>query len=179
MKLEQILELEETPELKSKYFTFFLNSQPIASWLKPHPSAKVKDANGNNTAAMYMPIDKVDFLLDKIYLKSKLEVIRYSLEANSMCVHVRLHVLNPVTKEWDCNDGLGASPLQTDKDKGACDFDFLKNSSVQMALPSALSYAKKDAAEQFGRIFGRDLNKNNIATYEEPKKFENPKMTEK
>lgn len=174
MKLDEILNGDLTDEQKKQHFKYFINSEPIKSWLKEHPMIK---ANGKPLA--YMPIDKVDFLIDKIFLKSRLEVIKYSLEANSMCVHVRLHVLNPITKEWDCNDGVGASPLQTAKGAGACDFDKLSNSAVQMALPSALSYAKKDAAEQFGRIFGRDLNKLQIATYEEPKTFENAQITDK
>jgi hypothetical protein len=34
-----------------------------------------------------------------------------------------------------------------------------------MALPSAKSYAIKDAAEHFGAIFGRDLNRKDIIQF--------------
>lgn len=39
------------------------------------------------------------------------------------------------------------------------DWNFAKADGVQKALPAAKAYAIKDAAEEFGKIFGRDLNR--------------------
>jgi hypothetical protein len=55
--------------------------------------------------------------------------------------------------------------VQTDAGKSAADLGAIKASAVQMALPSAKSYAIKDAAEHFGAIFGRDLNRKDIIQF--------------
>jgi hypothetical protein len=76
-----------------------------------------------------------------------------------------LHVQNPLTNEWTFQDGVGAMNVQTDAGKSAADLGAIKAAAVQMALPSAKSYAIKDAAEHFGAIFGRDLNRKDIIQF--------------
>ena len=71
-----------------------------------------------------------------------------------------MHFRNPITREWDFHDGLGACELQTQKDTGALKLDMsnVNKSAVEMALPIAKSKAIKDACDHFGRLFGSDLN---------------------
>jgi hypothetical protein len=92
------------------------------------------------------------------------EVLDYKLIANSVSVHVRLHVEMP-NGDDRFYDGIGAAPLQTDSGAGATEFDKIKSAAVQMALPSAKSYAIKDAADHIGRIFGRDLNRDTVEQF--------------
>jgi hypothetical protein len=50
------------------------------------------------------------------------------------------------------------------------------------SVPAAESYAVKDAAEKIGRIFGKDLNRKDLLTYDsiaDLSKFEGAKITEK
>ena len=133
-----------------------LNQEPPKDWVQVN-----KLANNSN----YIPIDKVEYLLTRLFVKWWVEVLDFKIIANSVSVHIRLFYISPITGETLHQDGLGASPLQTDKDKGAIDFNFIKNAAVQMALPAAESYAIKDAAEKIGRIFGKDLNRKDLMNY--------------
>jgi hypothetical protein len=132
-----------------------LNQPPHASWVKLHPMTK----------GSYLPIDKVEFLLTYIFQNWRVEVLREQIMFNSITVAVRLHVQNPLNNEWTFQDGVGAMNVQTDAGKSAADLGAIKASAVQMALPSAKSYAIKDAAEHFGAIFGRDLNRKDIIQF--------------
>jgi hypothetical protein len=132
-----------------------LNQPPHASWVKDHPMVKTK----------YLPIDKVEFLLTYIFQNWRVEVLREQVMFNSIAVTVRLHVQNPLTNEWTFQDGVGAMNVQTDSGKTAADLGAIKSAAVQMSLPSAKSYAIKDAAEHFGAIFGRDLNRRDIIQF--------------
>jgi hypothetical protein len=132
-----------------------LNQPPHASWVKMHPMTK----------GSYLPIDKVEFLLTYIFQNWRVEVLRETVMFNSVTVAVRLHVQNPLNNEWTFQDGLGAMNVQTDAGKSAADLGAIKAAAVQMALPSAKSYAIKDAAEHFGAIFGRDLNRKDIIQF--------------
>lgn len=152
--------------IKDNQLTILLNQQPPAKWLRPHPTAKAKDENGQTIPAMYLPIDKVEFMLTKIYPKWWVEVLNTQIIANSVCVTVRVFVLNPITNEIEHQDGVGAKSIQTDSGKGAMDWNYAKDAGVMMALPSAKTYAIKDAVEHFGRIFGRDLNRQNQLSYD-------------
>ncbi len=136
-----------------------LNMPPHASWLKKHPFATAKNDQGQTVPALYLPIDKVEFLLTYIYGKWKVEVLKVQPLFNSVQVTVRLHVRNPITLEWEWNDGVGAVPVQTNAGASAADLSQVKSAAVQMCAPAAETYAEKDAAEKFGRIFGRDLNR--------------------
>jgi hypothetical protein len=132
-----------------------LNQPPHATWVKIHPMTK----------GSYLPIDKVEFLLTYIFQNWRVEVLRETIMFNSISVAVRLHVQNPLNNEWTFQDGVGAMNVQTDAGKSAADLGAIKASAVQMALPSAKSYAIKDAAEHFGAIFGRDLNRKDIIQF--------------
>lgn len=149
-------DVERTNELQG--IMMLLNSQPKQEWIKNHPTIKMKDANGAFKPAKYIPINIVEGLLNWLFPTWSVEVLDYKLIANSVSVHVRLHVEMP-NGDQRFYDGIGAAPLQTDQGAGAIEFDKIKSAAVQMALPSAKSYAIKDAADHIGRIFGRDLNR--------------------
>lgn len=147
--------------LKENALMVICNQNPPETWLSDHPTAKVK-VNGQNAPAKFMPVGRVEYLLSRIFVKWRFEVMQVQSIANSVVVTGRLHVLNPLTNEWDWNDGIGAAPIQTDAGAGAMDWNAVKSAAVQMAAPAAESYAFKDAAEKFGKIFGKDINRRDI-----------------
>lgn len=152
-------ELYGNVELASKYndLNKLLNCQPKKEWVKQN-----KFANNTN----YLPIEIVEYLLNSIFIRWWFEIKTVSVIANSVVVTGRLHVMDPITGEWMCQDGVGASPIQTKAGAPATDFAQVNTSAVQMAAPAAESYALKDAAEKFGRIFGKDLNRKDMVNYE-------------
>jgi hypothetical protein len=154
-----LAETETGVDVKLNQLSVLLNQAPPPTWLKEHPSAKRKNEKGDNVPALYLPSEKVEYLLTKIYGGWRVEILREGSIANSCYVVVRLFVINPITKVEEHQDGVGATPMQTDSGKGAMEWNFVKSAAVMMALPSAETYAIKDAAEKFGKIFGKDLNR--------------------
>ena len=167
-KLPKISDLYTDPQeaFKNDELNKLLHQPPPQAWVKKQPMAKTA----------YLPIDKVELLLTRIFQKWRVEVISYSALFNSVSVHVRLHYLNPISGDWEYQDGVGASPVQTDKGKTAADLGAIKNAAIQMALPAAKSYAVKDAAEQLGPVFGANLNRKDTLSFT-PMYKEEPEFT--
>lgn len=140
---------------KNDQLNALLNQPPHQSWIKKHPMTKTD----------YLPIDKVEFMLTRIFQQWRVEIKEVKQLFNSVAAVVRLHYLNPITNEWQYHDGTGAMPVQTDAGKSAADMGAIKNAAVQMAAPGAVSYAIKDAAEHLGALFGRDLNRKDTVLF--------------
>lgn len=133
-----------------------VNVDPKQDWIKTNRYA-------NNSK--YIPIGIVETLLQKVFKQHRIEVLREGVMFNSVYVTVRLHYLNLVTNEWSFHDGVGAVQLQTKQGSSPAELQNINNNAVMMALPMAKSYAIKDAAENIGRIFGRDLNRKDVLEY--------------
>lgn len=164
--LPKLADLHKNPQeaFKNDQFKTLLNQPPSASWLKKHPMAK-RNVHGQTQAAEYLPIDKVEFLLDVIFQEWKVEVLSTQVMLNSIAVTVRLHYRNPVNGEWYFHDGVGAKSVQVDQGAHPSKLSAIKDAAVMMALPSAKSYAIKDAAEHLGSLFGRDVNRENTVMF--------------
>jgi hypothetical protein len=158
-KLPELDELYGDVEVASRHndLNKLLNCQPKKEWVKQNTFA-----NNSN----YIPVEIIEYLLTSIFIKWRLEVKGILVIANSVVAMVRLHVLNPINNEWDWQDGVGASPIQTKKGAAATDFSQVNTGAVQMAAPAAETYAFKDAAEKFGKIFGKDLNRKDEMNYQ-------------
>lgn len=157
--LPKIEELYEDVSLAQKQndFNRLLNCQPKPEWIFENKFA-------NNSK--YIKVGTIEYLLTSIFLKWRVEVKGLQVIANSVVATIRLYVLDPVTGEWDWQDGVGASPIQTEKGAAATDFSKVNTGAVQMAAPAAETYAFKDAAEKFGCLFGKDLNRKDEMNYE-------------
>jgi hypothetical protein len=134
-----------------------LNQKPKAEWVKDHPFAR---------GVKYIPIERIEYLLTRLFIKWRVEVKSIHTIANSCVVTVRLHYQNIEDNEWSWQDGIGAAPIQTEKDSGAMDWNKVRTDSVMKAAPAAESYAVKDAAEKIGKIFGKDLNRKDEIAYD-------------
>lgn len=132
-----------------------LNKAPSKAWIKEHPFAK---------DVKYLPIDKVEAMLDAIFQEWRVEVKSIEQIAQSICAVVRLHYRNPVSGNWTYHDGVGAVPLKTDKGFSAADLSHIKSDAVATGAPAAKSMAIKDAADHIGKLFGRDLNRRDTIT---------------
>lgn len=137
-------------------FLQIVNQNPPAKFIKEHPLAK--DVN-------YLPIDKVELMLTKVFQSWYVEVLKTGQLLNSIEVTVRLFYKHPITQEWLHQDGVGASPIQVDKGETASNLAAIKNNAIMLALPAAKSYAIKDAAENIGKVFGRDLNRKDTMAF--------------
>jgi hypothetical protein len=155
--LQELL-IENEDSLKQNALTVLLNQDPPAKWLVQHPM--IRDYR-------YIPIEKIEYLLTRIFGNFNVEIRSTQIVANSVVVTVRLHVINPINGQAMWQDGIGAAPIQTDKGAGATDWNAVKTDGVQKAAPAAETYAVKDAAEKFGKIFGRDVSRKGSMNYTE------------
>jgi len=140
---------------KHDTFLTFINQIPPKSWIKEHPLAKGVD---------YLPIDKVELLLKRIFQEYKVEILREGQMLNSIYVTVRLHYKHPISG-WLYQDGTGAIAIQTDKGKNASELQWIKSDAISKGLPAAESYAIKDAADKIGDIFGGNLNRKDTLSF--------------
>lgn len=157
VKLPSLADLmtEDEQSIKENALMVLLNQEPPKQWLLTHPMSK----------GLYLPIARVEYLLSRIFTKWWVEIRDTKVMANSTVVTVRLYVKSPIDGEVMWNDGVGASPIQTDKDAGASDWNKVKSDGVMKSIPAAESYAVKDAAEKYGKLFGKDLNRKDDIQY--------------
>lgn len=143
---------------KQNQLNIILNAEPKKEWVKDHPFVK---------GLKYLPIERVEYLLTMIFTKWRVEVKEIKILANSIVTTVRVHVQDPISGEWDHQDGVGAMPIQIAKEaKSAIAFEQMNSSAIQMGAPASKSFAIKDACEHFGRIFGKDLNRKDNVDYD-------------
>jgi len=154
---------------KNDELNLLLNQAPPVKWVKQHPMVKKEIVNAQGqkvkVPSEYLPIDMVELLLTRIFQVWNVEILREGALFNSVYVTIRLHYLDPVTGQMRFHDGTGAVGVQTDAGKSASDLGAIKQAAIQMALPSAKSYAIKDAAEHLGKLFGKDLNRQNAIDF--------------
>lgn len=159
-KLPTIQELfEDSLEIagKSEGLNAILNTAPPDKWVKVHPYIE---------GHRYLPIDKVEYLLRKIFKNYKIEVLREGTAFNGVYVVVRVHYFNPATDAMDWHDGIGAIQLQTKKGTSPADLMNLNNGAISMAFPIAKTLAVKDACDHFGVLFGANLNRKDTIQFQ-------------
>lgn len=166
----------EFPE-KEEYFIYMLNQEPSEKWIKYHPTIKIDSGKKNERGEKimipypYLPIQRIEWLLTRIFKFWRSKVVNQVHIANSVVTTVRVTVRNPLTGKWDLwHEGTGAQPIQTDKDKGAIDWNYIKSNGVQLAAPASESLAFKSAAEKFGRFLGKDLSRQDPIAFSIPDK---------
>ena len=81
---------------KLEAFQNILDQDPPKDWIKQHPL--IKDKTGKPIE--YLPIDKVDWLLKKLIMRYKWEVVSTEDILNGVKATVRLHYFHPVLSEW-------------------------------------------------------------------------------
>jgi hypothetical protein len=142
---------------KNEQLNLLLNNEPPEKWIKTHPFIK---------GYRYIPIDKIEYLLRKIFKQYRVEILREGTSFNGVYVVVRLHYLNPVTNTMEWHDGIGACQLQTAKGTSPADLININNGALSMAFPIAKTIALKDASDHFGKLFGCDLNRKDTIPFE-------------
>lgn len=159
MTLQELFSESLEVAVKSEQLNAILNTPPPAAWIKEHPHIP---------GWKYIPIDKVEYLLLKIFKRYSVKVRKTGMLMNAVEVTVRVKYFDPVTGEMVSQDGVGACELQTQAKSGALKMDMsnVNRGAVSMALPIAKTLAIKDATDHIGKIFGRDLNRKDVLQFE-------------
>jgi len=157
--LPKLADLLTDIELKADQndLNILLNASPRDTWIKQHPFAK---------GVKYLPIERVEYLLTRIFIRWHVEIKSVQILANSIVTTVRLYYLDRLSNQMLWQDGVGAAPLQINSGKGAIDFNEIKSNAVMLAAPASETYAIKDSAEKICKIFGKDLNRHDQIMYD-------------
>lgn len=142
---------------KQDKLNLLLSQEPKKEWVKEHPFIQ---------GYRYLPIDKIEYLLKRIFKEYKIEITGQGIAFNGVWVTVRLHYLNPTNGVWSYHDGIGAMQLQTKKGTSPSDLININNGAISMAFPIAKTMAIKDASDMFGKLFGSDLNRKDTVGYQ-------------
>lgn len=137
-------------------FVEFVNQAPPKDSVHNHPIAK---------GVKYIPIDHIETMMDKIFKLWNVEILREGQLLNSVYVTVRVNYIHPITGEWMHQDGVGAVAIQVESGKDASDLKSIKSNAIMLGLPSAKSFAIKDAVEHIGKSFGRDINRKDVMAF--------------
>lgn len=147
-----------------------LSTPPKPQWVKEHPYIKqeVKNEQGQTIKVpyKYLPIDKVEFLLRKIFKEFDIEIRTQGTAFNGVYVVVRVHYFDPATNKMRFHDGIGAAQLQTSKGASPADLANINSGALAMAFPMAKTLAVKDATDHFGEIFGCNLNRRDTISFQ-------------
>ena len=138
---------------------YILNQVPPAKWIKTHPIVK---------SHKYLPIDKIEFLLRAIFKETSIEILDTGTAFNGVWVSVRVHYKDFIDGKMKFHDGIGAAELQTKKGESVANLNAINSGAISMAFPIAKTLAVKDACDHFGRLFGSDLNRKDIAPIKKP-----------
>lgn len=141
---------------KAEELNAILATPPPKDWVKEHPYVK---------GHLYLPIDKVEHLLRKIFKKYQIEITGQGTAFNGVWVTVRIHYFNPALNAMQYQDGIGACQLQTAKGTSPADLVNINNGALSMAFPIAKSLAIKDACDLIGPVFGANLNRRDVAPF--------------
>ena len=169
---------------KMDELNFLLNQEPPKNWIKEHPYIKTEITNEKGQKVKvpykYLPIDKVEYLLRKIFKKYKIEVLREGNMFNAVYTTARVWYVDLITGEWMFHDGVGAYQLQTKGGTGPGDLSNINNGAVMMALPLSKTLAVKDACDMFGNLFGANLNRQDLknVTIDDGLKSDNELLSE-
>lgn len=133
-----------------------LNQEPPKQWIKTHPL---------HPNVRYLPIDKHEYLLKRLFQQNRVEILREGQIFQSMYVVVRVHYVDPISSQWTFQDGIGAQDVQTKKGSSPADLANINHGAVMIGFPAAESFAIKDACEKIGKLFGSDLNRKDTMAY--------------
>jgi hypothetical protein len=134
----------------------YLNKEPKKEWVQ---------VNKHSENAKYLPIRIVENLLRSFFGVYQVEMVgQPHIIGNSVVVSVHLKVYHPILKEWLIYAGVGAVPIQLEQGANPLEFDRIKSKALHKNVPAAKSFAVSNAAKSIGRIFGSDLNNDEIST---------------
>lgn len=139
-KDELFSDLADMTEIEDE-MTMLLCLNPKKEWLKEHA-----DFPGH----FYLPIDKVEILLNRLFKEVSVEVLREGLQPSlGVFISIRLHYFDSRFGKMRFQDGTAGIPCN-------------KKNELKSAFQIAKSEAIKDAAHHIGKVFGRDLNRSSI-----------------
>jgi len=143
---------------------------------------RVIKSNDFAGGAKYVPIEEMEMALDEFFVgqwETRAVGQGAKLIGNAIVYDIELRVLHPVTGNWLTRCGTGSCKIElqaTRKDKQtgkvyqqgaahALDFEKMNASALERNVPAAKAMAFRNACLSLGKLFGRDLNRDEGRSY--------------
>ena len=162
--------MEEMTQYKSNLPAEIPNFwQAIGEFNKQYFDEKPKNTRKHKTQGFeYIPIEQIEADLDSIF-NGQWEYYDFTYQAigNEITGSLTLRFFHPVSKQWLRRVGAGAVQVRFKKDTDILDIRNKITTALQMDLPHLKSECLKNAVQSIGRIFGRNLRREEDIEIEE------------
>lgn len=130
----------------------------------PNPTELGKTPDGK---ARTLPISFVEMTLDELFLGQwETSEPVYQQIFNEVVASLVLTVWHPITQRPIRRTGFASVIITQDKDATIAEFNTTKKkNALDLSFPKLKSECVKNAAQSLGKIFGRDLNRQQTDTY--------------
>lgn len=133
------------------------------SLINKEPSRAAVQENRFADNAKYLSIGYLEMKLDELFFGLwKSETVDSKVVANEFVVTVQVSVFHPVAGQWITRTGIGAVPIQQKRGSLPTDLNAKIVNAMQKNAPAAKAFAFKNAVKGYGKIFGRDLNREDV-----------------
>ena len=142
-----------------------MTSQQLATLLNSEPEKQfLKTRSGFS----YLPISYIQTKLDEIFgiglwgfTEPKIMIV-----ANEMVGTVELSFFHPVANTWVKRAGIASVMIRQNKGADITDISAKIKNSLEMDAPHLLTDCIKNAVKSLGKVFGRDLNREFVDSYD-------------
>lgn len=164
-------DLKDSKVLRAKWekleaFQLMLNQAPPDIAIEQTPDGQART----------MVISHVENALDTLYLGQwSTRDFKYSVVGNELAGVITLEVIHPITGTARTLTGVAAQAIMMDKapdgldnrekNEWSQDIRNKKSKALKMNLPALKAECLKNAAQQLGKAFGKDLNRKNAGVY--------------
>jgi hypothetical protein len=137
-----------------------LNREPNADDLDKTPDGKART----------LPISFVEMTLDELFLGQwETSEPTYQQVFNEVVGSLVLTVWHPITNRAIRRVGFASVVITQEKDAQLAEFNVTKKkNALDLAFPKLKAECTKNAAQTLGKIFGRDLNRKKVDSYQAP-----------
>ena len=132
---------------------------------EPRQSEIKKNTQANNVD--FIPISFIETTLDELFLGQwSTEDFHYSVIANEIVGHLTLKFIHPISGQWISRVGVGAVPIRMAAGAAVDEFQKKIKTALMADLPHMKAECLKNAAKGIGKVFGRDLNRKAVDSYQ-------------
>lgn len=146
---------------KSQHFQVLLNQEPPKKWLAKHPYVKVKDSSGHQVPYTYVPIARLEMLLNRLFFGEwSTRNFRWERHFNELVGSIDLVLTHPMTGREIVRTGAASVVIMQDKDAELADFNNTKKkNALETVFPKLKAQCFTNACKSLGNVFGGNLNR--------------------
>ena len=148
---------EKNTQLRLQKFVKFLSKEPDPSYIKTNKYA-------NNS--QYLPVSFIEMNLDEAFFGLwQIDNFSYTVIVNEIVGSVDLKIFHPISKMWLTRTGCASVQIQLEKGAGVTNIEKKGKNTLVKDFPHLKTECIKNAAKSIGKLFGRDLNRQEKAVY--------------